>query len=78
MSQELEAKTTDESDVSRMLTAVTGETRRDRIERNTVTPWLRFLWEVYRTLTFFFLLLMHMRAHYDDYCVAPIGALVCA
>lgn len=33
-----------------MLSYVTGEKGKDRSDRELVTPWLKFLWETYRTV----------------------------
>ncbi|CAO3578292.1 unnamed protein product [Absidia cylindrospora] len=33
-----------------MLSTVSGEQSKDRTDRAVVTPWLKFLWEVYRTV----------------------------
>ena len=40
----------EESAESVILRAVSGEDRTDRTDREIVTPWLRFLWETYRTV----------------------------
>eukprot|EP01111_Echinosteliopsis_oligospora_P004803 TRINITY_DN1787_c0_g1_i7.p1 TRINITY_DN1787_c0_g1~~TRINITY_DN1787_c0_g1_i7.p1 ORF type:complete len:1162 (-),score=459.28 TRINITY_DN1787_c0_g1_i7:100-3585(-) len=45
--EDLEAE---ESVESMILTAVSGEDRQDRTDREIVTPWLRFLWQTYRTV----------------------------
>ncbi|KAI8076911.1 uncharacterized protein BX664DRAFT_344226 [Halteromyces radiatus] len=44
---DLEASETPESI---MLSTVSGEQNKDRTDRAVVTPWLKFLWEVYRTV----------------------------
>jgi len=44
---DLEASETPESI---MLSTVSGEQSRDRTDRAIVTPWLKFLWETYRTV----------------------------
>ncbi|KAI8059279.1 hypothetical protein BC940DRAFT_313920 [Gongronella butleri] len=44
---DLEASETPESV---MLSTVSGEQSKDRTDRAVVTPWLKFLWEVYRTV----------------------------
>ncbi|KAH8155647.1 uncharacterized protein LAJ45_00657 [Morchella importuna] len=44
---DLEASETPESI---MLSTVSGEQSRDRTDRAVVTPWLKFLWETYRTV----------------------------
>ncbi|KAF7817908.1 eukaryotic translation initiation factor 3 subunit A-like [Senna tora] len=33
-----------------MLSYVSGEKRKDRSDRELVTPWVNFLWEIYRTV----------------------------
>ena len=33
-----------------MLSYVSGEKGKDRSDRETVTPWFKFLWETYRTV----------------------------
>eukprot|EP00741_Cyanophora_paradoxa_P015296 tig00000194_g14765.t1 len=45
--EDLEAE---ESPESLMLSAISGETQKDRSDRELVTPWLKFLWETYRTV----------------------------
>jgi len=41
---------TEESAESLMLSSVSGEDSKDRSDREIVTPWLKFLWETYRTI----------------------------
>lgn len=45
--EDLEAE---ESVESVMLSSVSGEDSKDRTDREIVTPWLKFLWETYRTV----------------------------
>ena len=44
---DLEAENTPEN---LMLKSVSGESDKDRADRETVTPWFKFLWETYRTI----------------------------
>ncbi len=41
---------TEETPESVMLGKVSGEDTKDRTDRGIVTPWLKFLWETYRTV----------------------------
>jgi translation initiation factor 3 subunit A len=40
----------EEAPESLMLGKVSGEDTKDRTDRQIVTPWLKFLWETYRTV----------------------------
>jgi translation initiation factor 3 subunit A len=44
---DLEAENTPEN---LMLKSVSSESEKDRADRETVTPWFKFLWEAYRTI----------------------------
>lgn len=39
-----------ESAEARLLSSVSGEDAKDRADREHVTPWLKFLWESYKTV----------------------------
>jgi translation initiation factor 3 subunit A len=39
-----------ETPESMMLRTVSGQDHKDRTDREVVTPWLKFLWESYRTV----------------------------
>jgi translation initiation factor 3 subunit A len=45
--EDLEAE---ESAEGAMISSISGEDSKDRTDREIVTPWLKFLWETYRTI----------------------------
>jgi translation initiation factor 3 subunit A len=50
MALEIEDLDAEETSAERLLMAVSGEDSKDRADREVVTPWLKFLWETYRTI----------------------------
>jgi|UniRef100_A0A7S4GCP0 translation initiation factor 3 subunit A len=46
---EAEGETVEEAPETLMMRAVSGETTKDRTDREILMPWIKFLWEAYRT-----------------------------